>query len=164
VPAPNGYQQPFGAEYRAEVLEHITSAQANRLLLELRDAYPGEADLASLRRTVTLDRTAPDGTIELVDEVTFANEDGTLESALVTFARVEIDPSRVTVHGDHGQAFIDFDPEHVDARIDTLPQVDLCPARETCSVSCSRCTTLCETGRYGWSLRSARMPDILLRA
>ncbi|MBV9174672.1 MAG: heparinase II/III family protein, partial [Chloroflexi bacterium] len=101
VPAPNGYQQPFGAEYRAEVLEHIASAEADRLLLELRDAYPAEANLASLRRSVTLDRTAPAGTIELVDGVTFANEDGTLESALVTFARVDIEPSRVTVHGDH---------------------------------------------------------------
>jgi Heparinase II/III-like protein len=125
VPVPNGYQQAWGAKYRAEVLEHVESAQADRLVLELRDAYPKEADLASLRRSVTLDRRPPGGRVELVDEVTFASAPGTFESALVTFARVEIEPSRVRLHGESGQAIFDFDPQHTHLRVETLRQVDL---------------------------------------
>jgi hypothetical protein len=57
--------------------------------------------------------------------VTFANGHGTFQSALVTFARAEIQPSRVILHAEHGQAVIDFDPQRVDARLEALPQVDL---------------------------------------
>jgi len=125
VPVPNGYQQAWGAKYRGEVLEHVESAEADRLVLELRDAYPVEANLASLRRSVTLHRAVARGWIESVDEVAFATTDCTFETALVTFARVEIQPSRVTLHSESCQAFIDFDPELTDARLETLPQVDL---------------------------------------
>jgi hypothetical protein len=125
VPVPNGHAQPAGATYRAEVLEHVASAASDRLTLELRDAYPREADLASLRRSVTLDRTAPHGRIELVDEVAFSTADGTFETVLVTFAPVDVDGSRVTLRGERAALFIDFDAEHTDARVEVLPQVDL---------------------------------------
>jgi hypothetical protein len=125
VPVPSGQQQAWGAKYRGEVLEHAASAEADRLVLGLRDAYPVEADLALLRRSVTLHRAAPRGWIELVDEAAFATTDRTFETAFVTFAGVEIQPSRVTLHGERGHAFIDFDPERTDARLETLHQVDL---------------------------------------
>jgi hypothetical protein len=107
------------------VLEHVESAEADRLVLELRDAYPEEADLASLRRSVTLDRRPQGGRVELVDEVTFANAIATFESALVTFAHVQIEPSRVRLHGENAQAIVEFDPESTGVRVETLPQVDL---------------------------------------
>ena len=99
--------------------------ELDRLVLDLHAAYPEQADVASLRRSVTLDRNAPDGRVELLEEVTFANGSGTFELPLVTFARVEIEPSRVRLHGETGQAVVDFDPQHTDVRVETLPQVDL---------------------------------------
>jgi Heparinase II/III-like protein len=125
VPVPNGYQQQPGAEHRAEVVEHVSSAEVDSLVLELCAAYPPEAGLLSLRRIMTLHRSAPHGWVELVDQVTFAAADGTLETALVTFAAVEIEASQVILRGDRGQLFIDFEPARVDPRLELLPQVDL---------------------------------------
>ena len=125
VPVPNGYEQPAGAKYGAEVLEHVASAAGDRLILELRDPYPPDADVSSLRRSVTLDRTEPCGRIELVDEVTFGSADGTFEMVMVTFAHADVEGSRVTLHGERGALFIDFDPELADVRVEVLPEVDL---------------------------------------
>jgi hypothetical protein len=125
VPVPKGRQQQPGAEHRAKVVEHLASAEADRLVLELREAYPRDAGLLTLQRSVTLHRTAPHAWVELVDQVTFAAEDGMLATVLVTFAGVEIKSSRVTLRGDRGQLLIDFDPTYVNARVEVLPQVDL---------------------------------------
>jgi hypothetical protein len=125
VLVPNGHEQPAGAKYRAEVLEHVASAAGDRLILELRDAYPPDADVASLRRSVTLDRTEPCGRIELVDEVTFGGADGIFETVMVTFAHADVKGSRVTLRGERGALFIDFDSEQADARVEVLPEMDL---------------------------------------
>jgi hypothetical protein len=48
---PNGQEQLPGAEHGARLLQHSASDHADLVAFELRDAYPPEADLDSLRRT-----------------------------------------------------------------------------------------------------------------
>lgn len=65
VPVPNGQMQGTGAEFRATDVV----AEADSLAMQLRDAYPRQAELRSLHRGVPLHRDR--GEIELRDEVRF---------------------------------------------------------------------------------------------
>lgn len=73
VPIPNGQQQGAGEEFRAELLAHHADDTRDSMSIELKNAYPAEADLQSLKRTVSLHRDTADGWVELVDEVQFAS-------------------------------------------------------------------------------------------
>jgi hypothetical protein len=106
-------------------LEHVCTPQMDRLVLEPQKAYPADADLRSLQRTVMLHRVPPHGWVELVDQATFAAGSGMLETALVTFGSVEIHSSRVIVRGKRGQLFVEFDPAAADAHLELLSDVDL---------------------------------------
>jgi len=134
VPLPNGQEQLPGPEHGATVIEHRADDTVDLLALEMRDAYPPEADLESLRRVVALHREAA-GWVELVDEVRFGSGPGEFQSALITFGEAEVDGSSVVVRGeraDGGQPAalrIGFDPAAVVARVDTIPDVDLSGGR-----------------------------------
>lgn len=112
VPIPNGCAQPAGERYRAAVIEHAVDAGQDRLVLELREAYSTEADLASLRRTVALHREAPHGWVEIEDRARFADGPGSLATQLVTFARVEVSPGVVLIRGDRGRLRVEY-PERI---------------------------------------------------
>ena len=47
-------------------------------------AYPAEAGLASLKRSLTLDRKTPGGRVLIEDDFAFAGGDGLFQSVLVT--------------------------------------------------------------------------------
>lgn len=125
VPLMNQHEQPYSAQYAAELLEHTASERLDRLVLELRRAYPEEADLASLRRTLTLHRDTPLGWIELIDEVHFASGPGKLESALITLAEVTLEEASVTLHGTSGTLKVMFDPAACLPRVDVIEGVAL---------------------------------------
>ena len=124
LPVPNGCAQLPGEEYTALVLDHQADDSRDLLVLELKDAYPPQADLKSLQRTVTLHRDAPRGWVELVDEVKFV-ESGRFESGLTTFGTVEIGPDFVQITQDGAALTIRYDPAVVAARAETRPNVDL---------------------------------------
>ena len=125
VPIPNGQEQLPGTEHGARLLEHRTGDHADLAAFELRDAYPPEADLGSLRRTVVLRRDESGASVELTDEVRFATEPGTFESVLTTFGEAEVFPDSVLLRGVRGALRVVFDPEVVVPRIETLEDVDL---------------------------------------
>jgi hypothetical protein len=125
VPVPNGQEQLPGCEYGARLLEHRAGDQADLVAFELRDAYPPEADLASLRRTVVLRRDESGACVELTDEVRFATGPGTFESVLTTFGEAEVYPDSVLLRGVRGALRVFFDPETVEPRVETLESVDL---------------------------------------
>jgi hypothetical protein len=116
VPIANGCAQPAGERYRAEVVEHAVEAGQDRLVLELRDAYPPEADLASLRRTVVLHRDAPRGWVEIEDRARFAGGPGRLEAQLVTFSDVEVSPGAVLIRGIRGRLRVEY-PEGAEVEV-----------------------------------------------
>jgi hypothetical protein len=125
VPVPNGQEQLPGSEHGARLLEHRAGDQADLAAFELRDAYPPEADLHSLKRTVVLRRDEPGSRVELTDEVRFATEPGTFESVLITFGEAEVSPDSVLLRGVRGVLRVFFDPETVVPRIETIEDVDL---------------------------------------
>ena len=125
VPVPNGCEQRAGRDAAAGLLEHRTDGRVDRMVLELKAAYPPEADLASLRRTVALHRDPPRGWVELVDEVRFSSRPGDLESPLVTFGTAEVGKGAVLIRGERGKLRVTFDPEAVAVRVEVVRDVDL---------------------------------------
>lgn len=130
VPVVNGHAQRAGRQHAARLLEHRAAEGAggeDRLALELKDAYPAEAGLASLRRAVALHREPPRGWVALEDTVVFADGPGTFESVLTTFGAVEIDAGSgaVLIRGERGALRIQYDPAAVAARTEVVPDVDL---------------------------------------
>jgi hypothetical protein len=117
VPVVNGHGQPAGREYAAE----LVGQDGDGLALELRGAYPAEADLASLRRTVALHREGR-GWVSLEDEVRFASRPGRLESPLMTFSDVVLSDDAVVLDG---RLRVSYDVESVEVRVEEIPDVDL---------------------------------------
>ncbi|HLV37400.1 MAG TPA: heparinase II/III family protein [Spirillospora sp.] len=124
-PVPNGQQQNPGAQYAAQLLDHQADDSADRLALELKDAYPPSVDLKALRRTITLHRAAPRGWVELVDEAEFASGPGMLESVLTTFGAVDIQPEAVTLTGERGALRVEYEAGVVTPRVEMVEAVDL---------------------------------------
>ena len=124
VPVVNGQAQRAGREHAATVLGHHAGDTEDMLALELKDAYPKEADIATLRRTITLHRDSTAGAVSLSDEVRFATAPGNLESVLITFGRPELHRDTVLIHGDRGALRVTFDPEVVNVRHDIEREVE----------------------------------------
>lgn len=125
TPVPNGQQQGAGLEYAAKLLEHQSDDLQDLMSTELKAAYPPEADLESLKRTVILHRDAPDGWVELIDEVRFATQAGDLESVLTTFGDVMIEPDHVILKGEQGALRVEYDAHFITASIQKMEGVDL---------------------------------------
>ncbi len=124
VPVPNGCAQPPGEQFAARVLDHQTNDSYDLLALDLKDAYPPEAKLESLKRTVTLHRETPRGWVELVDEVAFA-AGGSFESVLTTFGTVHTGPDSVRIEDGGAVLAVMYDPTVVTVRVNVMPDVDL---------------------------------------
>ncbi len=125
LPVPNGCAQPAGEQYAARVLDHSTDDRADRLVLDLSGAYPPEAKLAALERSITLHRDTPGGWVELVDEVRFGDGDGSFETVLTTFGDVTIGRETVQIEDRGAALIVTFDPTVVAARVETVEAVDL---------------------------------------
>lgn len=125
LPVPNGQQQGAGREYAAALLDHHADDAQDMMSIELKGAYPPEADLQSLVRTVTLHREAPDGWVELVDDFAYASGAHPFESVLTTFGDVRIEADSVHVQGEKGALQIKYDANTVAIRIQKVEKVDL---------------------------------------
>ena len=87
--------------------------------------YPPAADLASLRRTLTLQRTPPHGVVSLEDIVRFARAPGSFESVLITFGDAHVGDGVVTLRGERGSLAVSYDASVVGVRVERTPDVDL---------------------------------------
>jgi len=134
VPRPNGAEQLPGAEYAAVLLEQHSNALEDGMTLELKGAYPAEAGLESLRRTLALHRDTQRGWVELVDEVTYAGGPAPFESVLTTFSAVSVETGVVLIRGERGALRVSFDAAQVAARVEVEPQVDLGLGRQDVNV------------------------------
>ncbi|HIE03500.1 MAG TPA: heparinase [Candidatus Latescibacteria bacterium] len=124
VPVPNGCEQRTGREAAAELLEHGANSLTDWMVLELKAAYPPEADLASLRRTLALHREGPTGWVEVTDEARFSSGPGTLESPLITFGSAEVRKDTVIIRGKKGNLKVSWEGAS-DVRIEKIKDVDL---------------------------------------
>ncbi len=111
--------------YAAQLLEHQSDDSIDLLSVELKEVYPAEADLQSLKRTVALHREAPRGWVEVLDEVIFTGQPGTLESALTVLAPVEMGDGVVTVRGEKGVLAVHYDAASLTVKVERVKDVDL---------------------------------------
>jgi hypothetical protein len=125
VPVPNGQQQGAGHEYAATLLDHQADNTHDMMSIELKDAYPPEADLESLTRTVTLHRDTPHGWVELVDNFAFKSGVHPFESVLTTFGDVNLEADSIYVQGEKGALQIKYDADVFSIRIQKVEKVDL---------------------------------------
>lgn len=125
VPVPNRQAQEPGREHAAVLLEHRAEDNLDLLALELKGAYPPEADLASLKRTIALRRDSPRGQVTLEDKAEFATRQGCLESVLITFGAVEIEEGAVILRGERGALRVTFDANTVTPQVQVIHKVDL---------------------------------------
>ncbi len=125
APVPNGQQQGAGEDFAAQLLDHQAGDTLDLMSVELKAAYLSEADLQSLKRTVSMHRDKPGGWVELVDEVSFATRPGTLESVLTTFGDVEMGSPTLLLRGEQGALQVEYDPDTVTVRVEKVEKVDL---------------------------------------
>ena len=117
VPLVNGCQQSAGSEYAARVLGHSSSPLQDSLDLELAGAYPVEAGLQSLRRTVTLERKP--GTVKVCDAVVF-KEEGSYRCPLYTLGDIERSDGGLRFVGKRAVLSVDFGSPRVACEIEEL--------------------------------------------
>ena len=124
LPRPNGMEQAPGKQFAAVLLDHQTGATVDAVKFELKGAYPPEAGLATLVRSVILHRDGPHGWVELEDQVGFASTPSQCDSALTTFSPVELVPGAVLIRGEKGALRVSYDPGVVTPRVEVEKDVD----------------------------------------
>lgn len=128
VPVVNDQLQGTGRRYAAELIEQRATVDEATLLLELKDVYPVEAGIQSLRRRLTLHRETQSafgrGWVEVTDDVTFAVGPAPFASAITTFNGVEVGETAVLINGIHGELRIGFDPTTVAVQVERHADVD----------------------------------------
>ena len=121
VPLVNGFEQAEGREHGAQVLTHDHDENADRLELDMAAAYPDAAGIASLTRSLTLDRTTPGGRVLLEDTYAFANGEGLFQSVLVTPMVAEAEHGAIRI-GDRGAGLmVRYDAAKLDVAFDRHP-------------------------------------------
>ena len=123
VPVVASLDQPAGDRSYAEVIAHTTSGSGDWLVLDMKNAYPPEAGLATLERTAILDRDHH--RIELTDRFAFLDGARPFESVLITLFPVQIDDGLVTIQGDRNTLHVRFDTANVQASEEIVRDVDL---------------------------------------
>lgn len=104
VPLVNGLEQGTGKQFAAQVL----SSEGDSLTLEMKDAYPAEANLESLVRTVGLHRSGKYGMVMLHDRYRFSMP-GTFEEVIWTYATPEqLAPGKLMLHGRQGELLVEI--------------------------------------------------------
>ncbi|UUP16625.1 heparinase II/III domain-containing protein [Nitratireductor thuwali] len=118
VPVVNGHLQRSGRTYAARVLHHRHDAAGDHLLLDMAAAYPAEAGLGMLERSLEIDRHAPGGLVTLTDAFEFSGQAGDFESVLVTTGDIEPGNGFVILREGAGALEVSFDPESVAVRLE----------------------------------------------
>ncbi|WP_297109972.1 heparinase II/III family protein [uncultured Devosia sp.] len=121
VPMVNGFEQAAGVAHCARVLAHEHGKDADRLELDMAAAYPAEAGIAALQRSVTLDRTVPGGRVLLNDAFHFSGEQGLFQSVLVTPMTAETENGTVRIGEAPAGLRVRFDAAALDVALERHP-------------------------------------------
>jgi hypothetical protein len=118
VPMVNGIEQAPGREHAASVVVHEQGAEADRLELDMAAAYPAEAGLSSLRRSIVLDRAVPGGQVLLADDFEFSGSEGLFQSVLVTPLNAEAGNGTVRIGDPSAGLVVRYDAAALDVALD----------------------------------------------
>ena len=100
VPFVNTQEQKAGRKHAARVMNTEFSPEADKIILDLRDAYSNNANLQELIRTVSLTRKKTAGTVVVQDDYRFKKCAGKFQSSIHTMAKVkEIHPGYLRLIG-----------------------------------------------------------------
>ncbi|WP_285028458.1 heparinase II/III family protein [Plantibacter sp. ME-Dv--P-122b] len=113
VPLPAGIEQPHGRRYEATGTRFSDEGSGASLAMSLQGAYPVEAGLTALGRTVTLDRA--DGAVVVEDAWTFA-EASRMTLTLLTAVEPIVADDGILV----GAARMETDTASFDAEVDRI--------------------------------------------
>lgn len=122
VPLPNDTEQGVGPSFAAHVVTY-KPGETDHLMLELSNAYPVESDIQCLTRSLHINRITSE--IILEDEVSFREQAGMLESALITLADVALEKAHLILQGEHTSLRITFNPDQVYVSIEDLSGIEL---------------------------------------
>jgi hypothetical protein len=117
VPVVNGMPQQEGSTFRAETMNYQRTDGGERLMLDMTRAYPSEAGLKSLTRSVQFDRIRPGGAVLLSDKFEFS-EPGQFESVLITTGTATIGSGTVELAAGEGTLLVEFDRDSVVVLLD----------------------------------------------
>lgn len=118
VPLVNGVAQAEGRERGAKIVTHAHGPEADHLELGMAAAYPAEAGLAALTRSVALDRSIPGGRVLLTDDYAFSDEPGLFQSALVTPMDAEIENGTVRIGDISAGLLVHYDAAALDVALE----------------------------------------------
>ena len=118
VPMVNHCEQRAGQGTEALQVKSTHSRSEDTLRAEISLAYPPEAQLESLVRTIRLKRSGRDGWVEIQDAFRLKQEGLPIESAFITFGEVEIQPGgKVRVKANNADVEIQYDAKQLDAEV-----------------------------------------------
>jgi hypothetical protein len=139
VPLINGCEQARGKEFGATEFRRQESRGAVGVAMELAGAYPAEAQLDSLERTVVLEREGL-GRVELTDEVAFSRTEHAYELPLYSEGHFEAAGGAAAVARGSGTALrVEWDNDVLVGEIQEVPHGDRALAhRMGETVSCCR--------------------------
>jgi hypothetical protein len=123
VPFINGHEQVEGADRAASVLRHTHDGSQDVLELDMAAAYPEDAGLKTLQRSVTLERAGA-GRVLVEDHFTFAAGDGQFQSVLVTPLAVTTESDAVVIGDAKGGVRVAFDGGALDVSLDQHKQAE----------------------------------------
>ncbi len=126
VPLVNDVEQGTGKSYGAEILSHGSTESQDILSLDLKGAYPEEAGLDKLDRTISLVREGDQGFVELVDEVVFSSGDRCdFMMPVYSFHPMEfLKPGSALIVGEKGSLRVEYDIELVKAEYEKIATDD----------------------------------------
>ena len=127
VPYVADCEQAAGAAHAADVVDRHADEESVGIDFELSDCYPERAGLASLRRTITLDRGDP-GSVRITDRaesganaVGDPSEQHTFESVLVSYFPMDVDGHRLVVSGENAHTTVQPGQPGIELDVERLP-------------------------------------------
>jgi hypothetical protein len=126
VPYVNQQEQKAGKAFRASDVRFEQSESQDTLTMNLAAAYPQEAKIGMLTRTLTLHR-GETPTVTLTDTAEFTESEGTFALPLITVdceLRL-LEPGRAEIVGTTGKMAVTWDSGQATCRVEEIPTTDV---------------------------------------
>ncbi len=152
VPLLNGCEQAPGAEFRARGFDAQVGPEGLTVAMDLAAAYPPEAGIGRLERTLTL-RRGGEPAVELLDAFSFREGAGTYELPLYTEGRFEAAPEGGFIaRGRHGALRVEVAGAEVSLEVEQVEHEDA-TLRKRFGETLPRCRLRVRPGSAGAEVR-----------
>jgi len=122
VPLIDGHEQAAGPQYSAHITEHRAGRRLDLLSMEIGAAYPREAGIRSLLRTISFHREGERAWVEVDDCLRLRKDSASFVLPLHTWGEVRQRKGAALIRGTRAALRIDYSPPEVSL---TVEEVDL---------------------------------------